>query len=302
MRKVLIIGFGSIGRRHSNVLTQLGCSVDFVTGQVVEISNYYPTISEAFIHNAYDYVVIANATSLHQQALQVVLSQKFHGSILVEKPLFNHLSVVENKDNIPIYVGYNLRFHPIIQRLKDLMKYEEIISFSARVGQYLPTWRATVDYRHNYSAQESMGGGVLRDLSHELDYCLWICGDCLELTALGGKLSELEIDSDDTYSILMRCQNAPLVMINMDYLSRVKRREIIIQTKKHTFFADLIKNQLTIDENVHQFETIDTYEQEHHAILSNNVSDLCTYIQGMKLVGLIDIIESANKNRQWICI
>ena len=302
MKNILIVGYGSIGRRHADIMSSLKQSVFLVTQQ--NNSNYicYSSVADALMQNKFDYIVIANPTHLHAETLRDIVSNNFCGTLLIEKPLFSTPVVFDNVHHLPIFVGYNLRFHPVLQRLKEILIDEKIISFSVRVGQYLPTWRSQVDYRDCYSAKKNQGGGVLRDLSHELDYATWLCGDCLEVTALGGTWSELEIDSDDTYSMLMRCEQAPVVMIHMDYLSRVKTRKMIVQTQKHTIFADLIQNCLSIDGCEEKFHPIDTYVSQHQAILLNDYQHLCSYFQGAKMVRLIDAIERANEKRQWISL
>jgi predicted dehydrogenase len=302
MKKILVVGYGSIGKRHAGVLSEMGHSVSLVTRQVVQNYLYYESVEQALLSDKFDYVVIASPTSFHVETLSVLINFQFRGKILVEKPLFDKQYDFEIENNQPIYVGYNLRFNETLFFLKQLLSDEQLISFSVRVGQYLPTWRINTDYRENYSAHKKLGGGVLRDLSHELDYSTWICGDCVEITALGGHFSDLEIDSDDIYSILMRCQHCPIVTLHMDYLSQFNRREVYVQTKKHTYFADLINNVLLIDEKKMTFKHINTYAKQHEAILKNDIRQLCNFHQGAKIVKLIDIIETANESRKWICL
>lgn len=302
MQNALIVGYGSIGKRHADIVSSLKQSVFLVTQQ--KNTNYpsYSSVAHALMQNQFDYIVIANPTHLHAETLQDIVTSHFRGVLLVEKPLFSTPILFENIHHLSIFVGYNLRFHPVLQRLNEILINEKIISFSAYVGQYLPTWRPHTDYRDCYSAKKNQGGGVLRDLSHELDYATWLCGDCLEVTALGGKWSELEIDSDDTYSILMRCEHAPAVAIHLDYLSRTNTRQVVIQTQKHTIFVDLVKNYLSIDDCEEKFPPTDTYVKQHQAILLNDYRYLCSYFQGVKMVKLIDAIECANAKRQWISI
>ncbi len=299
-RNTLIIGFGSIGRRHAIALSELGCRVFVVTKQTDIQYPSYRSISDAMRNDVFDYVVIANETHLHHKTLKEIVAHDFLECILVEKPLFSDGLLPLDLDNASVYVGYNLRFHPVIAHLKNILYSEKIISFSAGVGQYLPTWRSNIDYRNNYSAKSELGGGVLRDLSHELDYCTWICGDCKEVAAIGGKFSDLEINSEDTYTILMRCQNAASVVIHMDYLSRAPYRHIRMETMRHTYYADLLKNQLSIDGVMQQFPLVNTYEHEHRAILENKRYSLCTYQEGLKLMKLISQIEFANHNKTWV--
>ncbi|OGT36753.1 MAG: hypothetical protein A3F12_00525 [Gammaproteobacteria bacterium RIFCSPHIGHO2_12_FULL_38_14] len=299
---ILVIGYGSIGKRHAALLEKMGHPIALVTQQITNDHLRYSSINQAIANRKFDYIVIANATSLHFDTLNELVNNQFEGKIMVEKPLFSE--PVENliKIKSSIYVGYNLRFHSVIQRLKKLLSDEKLISFSARVGQYLPEWRKNIDYTDTYSAQKELGGGVLRDLSHELDYSTWICGPAAQVTALGGRFSDLHINSEDSYSIVMQCRHCPMVLFHMDYLSRIPRRELHIQTAKHTYFADLIYNVLQIDEKKEVLPAVDTYEAEHIAILNSHVETLCDYEQGLNIVKLIKIIENANQEKKWITV
>ena len=139
----------------------------------------------------------------------------YAGRVLVEKPLFGRSLSVPLNSFQSLSVAYNLRFHPLIQRLQDLLVGETVISVQAYVGQYLPDWRPDTDYRYSYSAKVAEGGGALRDLSHELDYLGWLFGAWSAVTAFGGHLSLLEIDSDDLFNFANTHQSA----INLDRLS-----------------------------------------------------------------------------------
>jgi len=300
MYNCLVIGYGSIGKRHAATLTDLGCQVSLVTQQIIPQYRCYQSVEKALAVEKIDYIVIANATNLHENTLVSVLNTGFAGKILVEKPLFSNPMNINVKNTGHIFVGYNLRFNETLSKLKRLLADEQLISFSARVGQYLPTWRSNSDYRKSYSAKKKEGGGVLRDLSHELDYATWICGDVEAVTALGGKFSELEIDSDDTYSILKRTQKCPSVIIHLDYLGRIVCRQIHVQTTKHTYFADLINHLLLIDDRKIQCQNVNTYKKQHVAMLMSNSEQLCSYEQGNNIVKLINKIEQANRQGEWV--
>lgn len=91
---------------------------------------------------------------------------------------------------------------------------------------------------------------MLRDLSHELDYVLWLFGPWRRLTATGGYLSPLETDSDDAYTLLMEARLCPMVSIHMNYLDRVPHREILVNTDQHTIHIDLINNTIAVKESL----------------------------------------------------
>lgn len=185
------------------------------------------------------------------------------------------------------------------------MQDEELISFSANVGQYLPTWRKNSDYRDSYSAKRMQGGGVLNDLSHELDYSLWLCGKSLAVTSVGGHYSELEIDSDDVYSILIQCSACPIVNIQINYLDRTSRRDILIHTKKHSIYLDLINGVVTIDgkQTDHYADDVNnTYRKQHQAIIDEDYRHVCSYEEGLTVVNLIEKISEANQMKTWVTL
>lgn len=139
-------------------------------------------------------------------------------------------------------------------------------------------------------------------MSHELDIAYWLFGAWVSLTALGGQFSNLEIDSDDIYSIIMHTKRCPLVNIHMNYLDRTPKREIIINTESSTIFADLIQNKIEIN-GVSQFVISDlneTYISEHKAMLTNDNQSLCSVCDAIETVLTIEAAEKASKNRIWI--
>ena len=114
----------------------------------------------------------------------------------MEKPLFDSMAnfkVLKNE----VYVGYNLRFHPLINKIRALCRGRKLWTIHVFCGSYLPDWRPGRDYRETSSAMRDSGGGVLLDLSHELDYIQWLAGRLEVDHAVSEKVSDLEIDSDD---------------------------------------------------------------------------------------------------------
>jgi predicted dehydrogenase len=300
--KSLVIGYGSIGARHAHVLGALDCDTAVVSRRRVEFPAVYADLTLALREHRPDYVVIANPTYLHHATLGELAASGFAGRVLVEKPLFDLCKPVPVAQFQSISVGYNLRFHPVIRRLKELASSASILSVHAHVGQYLPEWRSGADYRQSYSAKAALGGGALRDLSHELDYLAWIFGDWKTVTALGGHVSALDIDSDDIFSLLMQTDRCPVMTIQMNYLDRVARRQIVVNTQDHTIEADLIRGTLSIDGHVEKFDVKAdyTYREMHCAALKNSASDLCSIDEGLATLQLIEAAERANQRKEWV--
>lgn len=299
----LVIGYGSIGARHTRVLNELGCHTAIVSSHASGYPDIFRNLEEALVKEKPEYVIIANNTSEHFQTLKKLGELGYEGIVLAEKPLFESCRTLPQHKFKHLLVGYNLRFHPIIRQLQGLMKTDKILSVQAYVGQYLPQWRPDRDYSTCYSASKEAGGGVLRDLSHELDYINWLLGGWRRLMAQGGKYSSLKIDSDDLACLLMETGRCSVVNIQLNYLDRISQREIIINSDQHTIRADLVQGLLNLDGNIQTF-AIDrdfTYRSMHQAVVNSDYRDLCSYEEGMEVLKMIEAAETSIACERWIC-
>jgi predicted dehydrogenase len=179
---------------------------------------------------------------------------------------------------------------------------ERAISAHLYVGQYLPDWRPGRDYRETASASRQAGGGVLRDLSHELDYLTWLFGRCERIAALGGRFSTLEIDSDDVQGLLLAFERCPVVTAQLNYLDRRGSRNLIVNTAKRTIAADLVRSTLAIggEEKAFPLGRDDTYLAQHRRILGNAHEGLCTLGEGAAVLEIIAAAEAAAATGQWV--
>lgn len=299
--KALVVGHGSIGARHARLLVELGCDTAVLSRRDVAFPVVYSGLEQALARHRPGYVVIANATAEHHETLEALAAAGFAGDVLVEKPLFDRSRPSPAGTFRNLAVAYNLRFHPVIRRLRELLEGQAALSASAYVGQYLPDWRPGTDYRQSYSAIARLGGGALRDLSHEFDYLGWLLGEWTMVAALGGHASPLEIDSDDLFALLIRTTGCPVVSVQVSYLDRVARRQIVINTAEHTIVADLVAGTVALDRDVETFtaERDLTYREMHRAALAGDFTSFCTLDQGLATVHLIDAAERANHLHQW---
>jgi predicted dehydrogenase len=303
LKRSLIIGYGSIGQRHGRLLKSLGHDVAVVSRRPIPYEPSFPEVLSALQEFEPDYVVIANHTSEHFRVLETLVQAEYKGTVLVEKPLSDSYRKPPSHNFSGIAVGYNLRFHPLLMQLKRLIQEESrIVSASIYCGSFLPDWRPGTDYRNSYSAKRIEGGGVLRDLSHELDYTFWLFGAWKRLTAIGGNLSSLEIDSDDAFVMLMETRHCPLVTVQINYLDRPAHRGITVNTNNKTIRVDLINNTISINGNSHSVESNrdDTYRDQHQALLKGDFSALCTLAQAEDVLLTISAAEESVQKRTWI--
>ncbi len=301
MKRALVIGYGSIGKRHVKILLEMEFDLAVVSRRQIDFPKTYKTIGAATSEWQPEYVVIASRTEEHANDLAALQQSGFNGRVLVEKPLIAVPSDVTEKPFLSFNVAYNLRFHPLMDALRDALEGQKILAMTVHIGHYLGDWRPGTDYRDSYSAGHA-GGGVLRDLSHELDYVLWLMGAWKRVAALGGKLSQLDIESDDIMSILMETERCPAVSIHMNYLQKSPQRDIVIMTQDETLRADFIAGTFSSDADSKTVDAPDnlSYQRQHEAINSDQPSHACTVEQGLAVVHIIEAIERALVEEKWV--
>ena len=201
MFEVLIIGYGSIGQKHAEVLKKRNdiSKIYILTKQKLSKYKTIKLLSETKAINP-DYIIIANNTNKHLRTVSYV-DKHFSGKIvLIEKPLFTKYSKIKLSNN-HYFVGYNLRLHPIINKVRNLIKNKSIYYADIKCLSYLPDWRKNLPYHLSSSATKKSGGGVLLDLSHELDYALYLFKNIKPEFSISKKLSRLRINTDDFLSM-----------------------------------------------------------------------------------------------------
>lgn len=298
----LVVGLGSIGSKHASILTALGHKVHVVDIKPTQGYNYYKTVEEAFKNQSFEYIIISNRTCDHYKTFIDIIKYDFKGFLLIEKPVFDRLYPLPDYNYDNVFVAYNLRFHPIINDIIQMLNGKNIFSIQVYVGQYLPEWRPDLNYRESYSASRNEGGGVLRDISHELDYINRITGGWKRVAAIGGNYGDLEIESDDVFGLLLESEKCPVVLMQVNYFDRKSRRELIINAEEISVKADLIQNTLELNSDCRQYEVQKefTYIEQHKAIIAGDPGKLCTVGQAMDVLQLIESAEEAGKEKNWI--
>jgi predicted dehydrogenase len=298
----LVIGLGSIGRRHVRLLRELGLDVGTVSRRKTGEEHCHASIAAGLRATSARYVVIASETTVHREALIALADAGYSGTVMVEKPLFAAPAPLPAHRFGGLYVGYNLRFHPVLQAIQRLLAEEPAISAQIYVGQYLPDWRPGRDYRQTASATRASGGGVLRDLSHELDYMSWLFGPCRRVAALGGHMGPLDIDADDVQALLLSFERCAVATAQLNYLDRQSAREIVINTATRTIRADLLRGTLRVNNEETRFslERDQTYLAQHRSALGNDRAALCGAADGLAVTALIAAAERAAARSAWV--
>ena len=237
----LVVGLGSIGRRHARNwaaldLGPLAICREFGVTQPEALgveATIYHNLQHALERERPDVVIVTNPTSKHIET--ACASVKAGAHVLVEKPFGNSTSCLDEllqtaaTHQRQLMVGYNLRFHPGLARLKELNDRQaigKVVSARAEVGEFLPDWHPWEDYRESYSGSRQLGGGAVLTFSHELDALCWLLGPPNTVSAAAAHASSLEIETEDVAEIALQFENGGVASVHVDYVRRAPTRSI----------------------------------------------------------------------------
>ena len=271
---VAIVGFGSAGARALQVLHELRPEAEFlvVSRHAANGGGFTSTSSlNDVVAFAPDAVIVAGPATTRADVLRQIGTLGV--PVFIEKPLAHTLvdslavldllgPAVERSQ-----VGYNLRFSQSLIAFRDLVRgggYGRVLRFNAETAQYLPDWRPDKDYRETVSARVDMGGGVLLELSHELDYLRWIFGDFDWVSAWTGRTSSLEIDVEDIALVTIGIEGDQAVtqvvgQLSLDFVRRDKTRTVTVVCESGTLRWDGIAGTVEVYESSEsRWETVVT--------------------------------------------
>ncbi|MFA5462068.1 MAG: Gfo/Idh/MocA family oxidoreductase, partial [Sulfurimonas sp.] len=158
------------------------------------------------------------------------------------------------------------------------------------------------DYKKSYSAKKKGGGGVLLDLSHEIDYVQWLCGNMEEIKSYQVRISDLEITSDDLTMLIGKTNKNVFVNISIDYISKLTHRRVVVETFQNSYELDFItsklvkRNKLGLEE-VYSFASLErnTMFEKMHLDILNKQKTICTFEEGLKVMNTICTIQEQNR-------
>jgi predicted dehydrogenase len=326
-----MIGLGAIGQRHLRNLQQLlGEELEVIAWRTRRLNHVltpqmqieenadvesrfnisvFAELADALAQNP-DIAVIANPTHAH---IPVAIEAARAGChLFLEKPLSHNLDGIQElqeivrEKNLVAFVGYQLRFHPCYKLVRTLLQQNAIGNLlTARMafGEYLPGWHPYEDYRQSYAARRELGGGVILTQIHDLDIALWLFGMPRRVFALGGHFSDLELDVEDTVSMLLECEyshrepyrqtlRALPVHVQQDYLQKPGTRslEIVGDTGKialdlplaqvEVFHADCERAEIHCFENFERNQIFMEEIQHFLECIKTNTTPSITIVDG----------------------
>jgi predicted dehydrogenase len=242
-KKFLIIGKGSIGHRHFELIKQHNTK-----------SHTLHVSSREFLRNSnnilkknFTFIVIAGPVVHRENTLMRICNDP--SFILVEKPIFGSLknqNIIHNINNI--WVGYNLRFNPLVQRVKKFISSHRSPPIKANFVCHSDAriWRSG-DYLKRVSFNPRLGGGCLNELSHEIDLMFFLFGHHnYSIIKNNHKFEDHGLGKIDTYVAFSMAMENLKCDFNLDITSKINQRffEIYFQDGKY-IKCDIMHSKIT---------------------------------------------------------
>lgn len=321
LEKFLIISLGSIGQRHLDNLrflrpkSQIAIlhlnskdedippGADYCFYDLINAANFEPNAA-----------IICSPASFHTEIAQFLINNKI--PTLIEKPISDKLDgldmlIKSSQDyEVPVMIGYNLEFLPSLIKTKELLNkglIGDILGVRAEVGQYLPDWRPSNPYQNSVSAKKELGGGVLLELSHEIDYVYSLFGMPDKVSTSGGTFGFSDINVEDIISLNMTYkQPARLANIHLDFLQRAPCRLCKFIGSKGTIIWNGLTNEIIVNHvnvkqstkltNLHISDKNYTYLEELKHFLKcvfNDTKPIIDIYRGRDVLRIIDAAKTS---------
>ena len=297
--KALVVGYGSIGKRHIDNLSKFK-NMEIIVCTNRKNDNFlkqrnckiFNSINECIKENP-AFGIIANETRYHIKTALILAKAGIH--LLIEKPLSDTLQNTDKlleivkKNKLIVLIGSNFRFHPSIILIKKIILQGDlgkIISVKVENGSFLPNWHLDEKYETSYAARSDLGGGVVLTCIHEIDYLYWFFGSIRNVYSITGKYSSLDIKSEDLSAILLNFKNNVIAEAHLDYFQQPSVRNCKIIGTKSTLVWDFETNSV-IFYNVKNRKWIQKMKKPNYDFNT-------TYIE--ELIHFFDCIQGKTKS------
>ena len=267
--KVLVVGTGSIGRRHTANLQALGADVSTYSYGGIRLKGVKSVMDlDLALQSDFDAVVVANNTNEHMDVSMKAALKGKH--LFIEKPLATNLKGSEflyeiaQRMGLVVEVGFMLRTHPNLIWIKQALAdgvLGDLMYIYAAVGQWLPDWRPNSDYRTSYSAYRARGGGVIYDLIHELDLVYWLAGEVSEVSAMSRYVKSLAIETEAIAQIGLRFKTGVLAQVHLDYVRPGYGRKLEIVGSNGVLSWDYLTNKVFFTRGADPEEIVHSVEE-----------------------------------------
>jgi len=315
-----IVGLGSIGRRHLRLISEIRPDIKIIVvrsghGSACDEEKMAVKITDSIgdaIKEGIQAAIISSPATLHLKQSLELAKNGIH--LLIEKPISHtsdrvkELLKIVNENRITTMVGYVLRYDLGAMKFKNWLDNKvkgKILHARIECGSYLPDWRPDQDYRKTVSALPELGGGVLLELSHELDYLHWFFGNPVDVQAQIRNSGTLDINVEDQADLLITSKQGYPITVQIDFNRRHIERKCKVLTTEGELIWDAVNKNVTW-KGVNKEQSKYEYNNERNSIyrkqlevffdcIENDNDPIVTVKDGINVISLIDAVRNASE-------
>ncbi|RKE72314.1 Gfo/Idh/MocA family protein [Pseudorhodoplanes sinuspersici] len=318
---MLIVGSGSVGKRHARNLASLGCRISCVDPRAerreelaaeTPVVGSHPTIEAALAAGGLDGVVIGSPTAFHPA--QTIAALDAGLPVLLEKPVAKTAAEArtiydaQKRTGVPVLLGYTWRWWPPLLQVRSRLNEGTIgklrhVQF--HMSAHLADWHPWEPYQEFFMASAAQGGGALLDESHWIDLMTWFFGTPAELSGRVEKISDLDIETDDNVDALAMYPDGLRVSLHLDLYGRPHEKYIRFIGEGGSLFWSADPNRITIGKQSGQVWEEETFTCERNDmfvavarefldVVAGRSKPSCTLADGIKVMDLIEAIRTSS--------
>jgi len=315
-----IVGLGSIGRRHLRLISEIRPDIKIIVvrsghGSACDEEKMAVKITDSIgdaIKEGIQAAIISSPATLHLKQSLELAKNGIH--LLIEKPISHtsdrvkELLKIVNENRITTMIGYVLRYDLGAIKFKNWLDNKikgKILHARIECGSYLPDWRPDQDYRKTVSALSELGGGVLLELSHEIDYLYWFFGKPKDVQAQIRNSGTLDINVEDQVDLLMTSEQGYCISVQIDFNRRHVERKCKVLTTEGELIWDAVNKNVTW-KGVNKEQSKYEYNNERNSIyrkqlevffdcIENDNDPIVTVKDGINVISLIDAVRNASE-------
>ena len=326
---ILIIGSGSVGKRHARNLAALGCRISCVDPREdrrrefaaeTPVVGAHQTVEAALQAGGLDGIAVASPTAYHPANTIAALEAKL--PVLLEKPVAKTAAEArimlkaEQTTGVPVLLGYTWRWWPPLKRLRQQLDAKAIgavrhVQF--HMSAHLADWHPWEPYQEFFMASAVQGGGALLDESHWIDLMVWLFGKPQQLIGRVEKISDLEIDADDNVDVLAIFANGLRVSLHLDLYGRPHEKFIRFIGEGGTLLWSADPNRIAIGREPAQKWTEETFTCERNDmfvavakefldVIAGRAKPSCTLAEGVGVMELIEAVRASSKEGRAVAV
>ena len=314
-KKILIVGFGSIGKKHANLIKKNWPSFNIsvlknssTSNALLKdpISHFFESIIQA-VEWKPDCAIISSPCTFHLE--QALFLAKNNIPILIEKPVGDGnespkswQNLIELSTTVPIMVGYVFRHDDCFKKMKEFiknLKFGKLIEIDSYCGSWLPDWRQNIDYKESVSAKKNLGGGVLLELSHDLDIVNNFFGPITIDHCSKFNTNLLDIDVEDYALIHGRSEFCDSISVRLNFCTQPEERFLKIRYSEGQLFWNLVEGFISTKSSIGEENILykSNFGKEHKFFMQlknffefafKNEKTLCSLEDGLKVLNLIN--------------